>query len=390
MSVTIQRDRDWELLKHGVADQQRHRRKIKEALRENPERVLRDQNVIGADRKKKVKVPFRALKEYRIRYAEPGEDEVGQGDGDSQEGDTIIRKPEEGETDKGEGGEGRGETVYEIEISVKELKEIVFEELELPDLEDRGDKRITNRNLKYESRSDTGLLPNLDKKEMMKENLKRNISKGEPGFGNFHNDDLRFRQYTEKESPESNAVIFLLRDASGSMSSWKKYVSRSMGWWLVEFLRTQYENLDIEFLLHTTQPEEVEEEDFFKRAESGGTRISPVYKLMLTKVENYYPVNRWNVYGFHFSDGQNQSSDNEAAIKKLKEICDRINHFGFSAIANSTSPRNYFSRYRSSSGVGGPFAIFSHPDYAFVKITEEDQISEALYDILEKEGQTNQ
>ncbi len=378
--ATIQKDRNWELHRRGQSDQQRHRRRIKEALRRDPNEILRETEIINSDRKKKVKVPVRALKEYRFQYKKPQE-AIGQGEGTSEEGDEIARRVKPGEGEDGEGGEGTGETIYDVEISIRELKEILFEELELPNLEDRGQRNITTNEISFESRGSTGTISNLDKRQTLKENLKRNVSQGGEGFGNFHNDDLRYRQYKRKEKPESNAVIFLIRDASGSMGSWKKYITRSMAWWLVEFLRTQYRNLSIEFLLHTTEAQQVSEEAFFERSESGGTSISSAYDLVIDRVENFYPPSRWNIYGFHFSDGENRLSDNERAIERLHEVLGWIQHFGFCAIARKKT--------QGVARAAKPFSDVQDERFVFVRISDDDELAASLQEILESEREVD-
>jgi uncharacterized sporulation protein YeaH/YhbH (DUF444 family) len=80
---------------------------------------------------------------------------------------------------------------------------------------------------------------------------------------------------------------------------------------MVRFLRTKYDNVDIVFISHHTEAKEVTEEQFFTQGESGGTVVSSAYQLALDVINQRYRPSDWNIYPFHFSDGDNYYSDNE-------------------------------------------------------------------------------
>src|SRR5436189_5416229 len=105
-----------------------------------------------------------------------------------------------------------------------------------------------------------------------------------------------------------------LMDVSGSMGEFKKYIARSFFFWMVRFLRTKYDNVDIVFISHHTEAREVTEEQFFTQGESGGTVVSSAYQLALDIIKLSYPPADWNIYPFHFSDGDNYLSDNDEAV----------------------------------------------------------------------------
>jgi len=148
----------------------------------------------------------------------------------------------------------------------------------------------------------------------------------------FHQNDMIYRHTVEDIRPESNAVVVCIMDTSGSMDTMKKYLARSFFFMLYQFVSTKYRNVEIVFVAHHTEGREVTEEEFFYKGESGGTFISSGYNKALEIIQERYHPALWNVYAFHCSDGDNFESDNPAAIKAAKELCDVCNLFGYGEI----------------------------------------------------------
>src|SRR5215475_10574646 len=121
----------------SAGDRQRHRQKVRESIRDNITDLIAEESIIGKDKDKIIKVPIRGVKEFRFIYGEnsPG---VGQGDGNSQPGQVIGKGQGEGQGQgQGKAGEQPGVDYYETDITLEELIEIMFEDLELPDLQRR-------------------------------------------------------------------------------------------------------------------------------------------------------------------------------------------------------------------------------------------------------------
>jgi sporulation protein YhbH len=179
-----------------------------------------------------------------------------------------------------------------------------------------------------------GMMSNVDKRRTLIQSLKRRSLSGSAlsGDGMINSEDLRFKTWEEIQKPQSSAVVLAMMDTSGSMSTFEKYISRSFFFWMVRFLRNKYENVKIRFLSHHTEAQEVNEEAFFTKGESGGTRCSSVYELALRLVEQDHPAQLYNIYAFHFSDGDNLDSDNALTIKLATELADRTNLFGYGEI----------------------------------------------------------
>ncbi len=325
----------------SATDRQRHRQKVRESIRENIADLIAEESIIGKDKDKIIKVPIRGVKEYRFIYGEntPG---VGQGDGNSQPGQVIGKGQADGQGQgQDQAGDQPGVDYYETDVTLEELIMIMFEDLELPDMERKALREVMSERLsKRKGYRKAGIRIRLDKKRTAIARIKRRLavqSREEEDWDEeerfpFHQNDMIYRHTVEDIRPESNAVVVCIMDTSGSMDTMKKYLARSFFFMLYQFVSTKYRNVEIVFVAHHTEGREVTEEEFFYKGESGGTFISSGYNKALEIIQERYHPALWNVYAFHCSDGDNFESDNPAAIKAAKELCDVCNLFGYGEI----------------------------------------------------------
>lgn len=138
-----------------------------------------------------------------------------------------------------------------------------------------------------------------------------------------------------------------MMDTSGSMGSFEKYCARSFFFWMTRFLRSKYEHVDLVFIAHHTEAKEVTEEEFFTRGESGGTICSSAYQKALEIIDNRYSDTGWNIYPFHFSDGDNLTSDNERCVKLIGQLMERSNIFGYGEVNQYNRSSTLFSAYKN-------------------------------------------
>ncbi|MBI4506925.1 MAG: sporulation protein YhbH, partial [Chloroflexi bacterium] len=307
---------DWSLHRKGPADQARHRERVREAIRANLPEIISEEAIITSDGSRVVKVPIRSLELPRFRYDSGKRDHVGQGSGDSKVGDVIGQRPGAQGHGKGKGaGNQPGVDYYEAEITVDELAELVFQDLALPNLRPKAVQELETEDIRFKEIHRHGIMSNLDKRRTLLENLRRNARAGRPAFGGLKTEDLRFRSWAPELRREANAVVLAMRDVSASMGEFEKYISRSFYFWMVRFLRTKYSNVRIVFITHHTEAKEVDEETFFRLGESGGTRVSSAYHLALEIIRERFNPASWNIYPFHFSDGDNWGEvDNQRCL----------------------------------------------------------------------------
>jgi len=337
---------DAERSDRSAGDRARHRNKVRESIRENIADIIAEESIIGQSRDRIIKVPIRGIREYRFVYGDnrPG---VGQGNGDSEQGQVVGQAQSDGEGDD-KAGDRPGADYYETDVTLEELIDIMFEDLELPDMERKALRQIDA--LRFSKRKGyraVGIRVRLDKRRTVRERAKRKfvadrrVALAEqqtarlPGRIRrfpFHDSDLVYRHMVTDVRPESNAVVLCLMDTSGSMDTMKKYLARSFFFLLYQFICTRYQNVEIAFVAHHTEAREVSENEFFHKGESGGTFISSGYQKALEIIQARFHPSLWNIYAFHCSDGDNFDSDNPAALKAAKELCDVCNLFGYGEI----------------------------------------------------------
>ena len=384
----VQRN-DWSLQRKGQIDQERHRERVRDAIRQNLGSIVSNESIILSDGKRRVKVPIRSLDEYKFRFDYRKKKHVAQGNGDTKVGDVVGREPQQGQGQgPGRGkqaGDQAGAEYFEAEVELDELARLIFEDLHLPNLEEKARREIPSRTTRFTEIRRSGIMSNLDKRRSMVENIKRTAREtGRAHLGPFKKDDLRYKTWEETTTFESNAVVISMMDISGSMGEFKKYIARSFYFWMVRFLRTKYDNVEIVFISHHTEAKEVTEEQFFTQGESGGTVVSSAYKLALEIIRDRFPTRDWNVYPFHFSDGDNYYSDNDEAVRLADELATTCNLFGYGEIGEEGG-----ASYRRSSGA--LLSIFndrlrSKERFVGVRIDDKQDVYPALKQFFNKRG----
>jgi uncharacterized protein len=363
---------DWSLHRKGPIDLARHNAKVKEAIRGDLPAIVGEEAIITADGDKIVKIPIRSLELPRFRFGRNDQDQVGQGSGGSRAGDVIGQAPGTGRPGQDAGaGDQPGIDYYEAELTVDEIAALVFEDLGLPFLQPKAKKQLKSEVVRFTDVRRAGPMSNLDKRRTIMENLRRNALSGQPRFGGIANDDLRFRTWEPTVVEENNAVVIAMRDVSGSMGEFEKYITRSFYFWMLRFLRTTYANVEIIFITHHTDAKEVDEEAFFHLGESGGTRVSSAYKLALEIIEQRYDPSLWNIYAFHFSDGDNWGDvDNQRCIEFVNALLAHANAFGYGEIQErkQSSPTTLMSA----------FASLNNPRFVRVTIGAKEEVYPAL------------
>jgi hypothetical protein len=334
------RHADAERSDRAAGDRLRHRQKVRQSIRENIADIVAEESIIGKDGERIVKVPIRGIKEFRFVYGDnaPG---VGQGDGNTQPGQVVGKGEGESTGLPDKAGNEPGVDYYETDVTLDELIDIMFEDLELPDLERKRLRQIaSDRMAKRKGYRAAGLRVRLDKRRTVKAKVRRRLAtrhtsehfEGERERFPFHDEDLTYRHMVPDVRNESNAAVICIMDTSGSMDTMKKYLARSFFFLLFQFIRTKYRKVELVFLAHHTEAREVTEDEFFHKGESGGTFISSGYDKALEIIAQRYHPTVWNVYAFHCSDGDNFDSDNPTALRLAKELCDVCNLFGYGEV----------------------------------------------------------
>ncbi len=328
----------------SAGDRKRHREKLRRSIRDNIADIIAEESIIGRDRDRVIKVPIRGIKEYRFVFGE-NEGGVGTGDGETVPGQIIGQTGKQQGKAAGQASNEPGADYYETEITLEELVDIMFEDLELPELELKILKEaLSERFAKRMGYRKQVLRVHLDRKRTAKSRIRRKVATGNVGEPEppesaedeerfpFRRDDLTYKRLVLDTREESNAVVVCIMDTSGSMDRLKKYLARSFFFLLYQFVCTKYQNVHLVFIGHHTKAKEVTEDEFFHKGESGGTLISSGYAKALEIIKARFHPAHWNIYAFHCSDGDNFDSDNQEAMKTARELCEICNLFGYGEI----------------------------------------------------------
>jgi sporulation protein YhbH len=329
----------WKLKQRGKRDSERHKKLVNDAIRKNGKDLITEHNIITSDGDKKIKVPIRFLDRYKFKY---GKLNNGSGTGqglDVKKGDKYKlksgQKKKKGEGDKA--GDKEGEISYEAEVTIDELVDILMDELNLPWMEPNKSSFIEIEHEELSSIERKGIYPNLDLKKTLIENIKRNAAKGEAKVGGINEHDLRYKNWEVRKEYISNAAIYLMMDVSGSMTQDKVFIAKSFYFWMVQFLKRRYKNIDLVFIAHDTKAHETTEKQFFAAGGGGGTKCSSAFKLAYETIQERHPAESWNNYVFEFSDGDNWFDDNLVVLEYVQKLLPLVRAMGYGEITLNDS-----------------------------------------------------
>ena len=358
-------------------DQSRFRDIVRGKIKENFKKYVTHGEMIGKRENDIVKIPVPSIDIPRFKYGPKQRGGVGQGQG--KPGDPMNGEPQEG---TGEAGDQPGQHAIEVGVSMDELATILGEELELPDIKPKGRPRQEATKNKYSGMAPVGPAGLRHFKSSYKRALQRYISSGVYTPENPvivpQRGDFRYRAFKPVVKPQASAVVIYMMDVSGSMGEEQKEIVRLESFWINSWLKKHYKGLETRFIIHDATAKEVDEATFFSTSESGGTLISSAFKLAKEIIDKDYPPDKWNIYPFHFSDGDNWSGeDTRFCMKLLQEFfLPNVNQFGYGQVE---------SKYGSGQFAKDLGREFPNDDRLVIsKIENRDKILSSIKDFLGK------
>jgi sporulation protein YhbH len=315
-------------------DTSRFRQIVRGKVRENLRKYMSSGELIGRQGRELVSIPIPQIQIPQFRFGRRQSGGVGQGDGEP--GTPIGFDPDQpGEGDQA--GNTPGEHIMEVEVSLEELARILGEELELPNIEPKGKENIESRVDRYTGIRRVGPESLRHFKRTYREALKRQISLGvynpERPVVLPVREDKRYRSWNSHYEPDSNAAIIYMMDVSGSMYNEKKEIVRLTAFWIDTWLRSQYQKVEVRYVIHDAAAREVDQHAFYHTRESGGTAISSAYRLCRAIIREDYNPAEWNIYPFHFTDGDNWGDDNAKCAHLLTDdILPHVNLFCYGQV----------------------------------------------------------
>jgi len=399
----------------SLGNRQRFLRRARAQIRDAVQKSLKDSAVADIGKERKIKISTKGTSEPRFRLdpkAAGEHDFVLPGNKEFMPGDEI-KKPHSGEGQsrgKDAADYAEGEDDFEFAMSQDEVLDIFFEDLELPNLVRTTLKETPNKTWKRAGITTAGspsqinlirtmrnaqgrrlalhrpklvdvkameeLLDRLEREDPLSEetrekivalkaNLARAIAKRK-WVGFIDPVDVRYNSYTEQPVPTSQAVMFCLMDVSGSMGEREKDLAKRFYMLLHLFLRRRYRKVDIVFVRHTHDAQEVDEQEFFYSRQSGGTIVSTALDKMLEIQRERYTTSDWNIYAAQASDGYTQSGDARRCVEMLNaEIMPLCQYYAYIEIlderemevfASEDSGAELWRAYRTVADVWPNFA----------------------------------
>ncbi|QUM80493.1 YeaH/YhbH family protein [Moritella sp. 5] len=364
----------------STVNRQRFMRRYNSQIKKAVSDAVNNRSIQDITSGESVSIPTRDISEPTFHQGKGGKRTVVHpGNDQFITGDKINRPPPRGGSGSG-GGEasdsGEGNDDFNFKISKDEYLDLLFEDLELPNLQENQFNSIVEmktRRAGYTSHGNPGNisiikslqnslarrtalsagkkrkvkalqqqvdeLTNQDEiegqfvRELKKEiaELKERISKV-PFIDTF---DLRYNNFEQYAVPNSQAVMFCLMDVSGSMDQPTKDMAKRFYILLYLFLTRTYKTIEVVYIRHHTQAKEVDEHEFFYSQETGGTIVSSALKLMDKIVTDKFPANEWNIYAAQASDGDNWADDSPLCRKLLLDkIMPKVRYFSYIEITN--------------------------------------------------------
>ncbi len=266
------------------------------------------------------------------------EESASGGSGEGEEGEVIgeqpVRQPDGAGSGPGEGEEGP----HEMESSAYDLGKILSEQFELPNLKDKGKKRSLTRYTYDMTDRNRGFGQILDKKATLRKIVETNISLGnlpmdepiDPGSFLIAPRDKIYRILSREKDYESQAMVFFLRDYSGSMSGKPTQLVVSQHVMIYSWLLYQYDKqVESRFILHDTSAKEVDDfYTYYNSKVAGGTKVASAYRLVNEIVDEESLDTDYNIYVFHGTDGDDWDTEGKETIPELKKMLKYANRMG--------------------------------------------------------------
>lgn len=397
-------------------DRQRFVRRARSQVKEAVKKAISSGDIKSLE-KGNIRVPVKGMNEPTFENdTETGRSErVYTGNKEYIPGDTIDRPTGGSGSGNKASDSGEGEDDFAFVLTPEEFYDVLFEDLQLPDLMKKQMAQITQVRRKRAGYVTSGNPAQLDVKQTYKYAFARHKALGRPsledvqelediiesasceyavrnakehlevvkkkqeGIPFFDNIDLRYRNYPPKPEPITKACMVCIMDTSGSMDEHRKDLAKRFFLLLYVWLSKQYDGkVDIVFVRHTTTATECDEQTFFYSHESGGTVVSPALTLTEEILRTRYPTSEWNNYICQASDGDNWHHDNELVMKIVPGLLELVQYFAYVQVYDNTSGDGLWSAYEMLAA--------EHDKLNKVLVTKQEDIWPVFQELWSKES----
>ena len=393
----------------NLPNRQRFLRRARKIVREAVRQASSSRGIREIDEAGVVVIPGNGIDEPFFHFGNEGfHQPVFPGNKEFVEDDRLPR-PQGGSGSGGsQAGQGKSEDQYQIALSAEEFLEFFLEDLELPDLERRKLTSVETEGLRRAGYASTGSPANLALGRTMRNSMSRRIALKRPRASDLVEAeklldeaeasgadpvrleelrvtrdqllrrsraiawidpiDIRYRRFEAHPKPMAQAVMFCMMDVSASMTEHMKDLAKRFFMLLYVFLKRRYKKVEIVFIRHTDEADEVDEQTFFHGTESGGTKVSTVLHEMLRVTSERYSPDQWNIYAAQASDGDNDPRDNVEVIDllsgRLLAMCQYFAYLEVNEPGHGSSGSTLWRAYES----------LSEPNLAQKSVTSREEI----------------
>ena len=367
----------------SAVNRERFLRRYKDQIRKAVHGMIRDRSIQDMDQGGEINLPARDISEPTFRHGAGGDREmVHPGNREFAKGDTFDR-PQGGQGEGGsEPGEGESVDQFTFSLSRAEFLNLFFEDLELPHLARTQLGEVSQKKWQRAGYTTTGSPSMLSISRTLKSSLARRGALSVKARADLEDAEerlaLRYRNRVSVAIPMARAVMFCLMDVSGSMDEGKKDLAKRFFTLLYLFLSRKYEHVDLVFIRHTDNAEEVDEHTFFYDPKSGGTIVLSALELMREIVEKRYPPTAWNVYAAQASDGDSFGADAGKSARFLAEhLLPATRYFAYIEVPDSQEARK--------SSLWAEYEQKLAPHFVMRRICDRGEIYPVFHDLFKKE-----
>jgi len=407
----------------STVNRQRFLKRYKTQLKRAVADAVNKRSITDIDSGEKVGIPSRDISEPVFHHGKGGvRDMVHPGNREFMRGDKI-RRPEGGSGEgsgQGKAGKGgTGEDDFVFELSREEFLDLLFDDLELPNLVRNQLIGTTEFKTVRAGYATQGAPTNIDVVRSLKGAIARRTALGAPsrarireleeeiegllatGIGEddiqvrerreeidrlktriaalpfIDTFDLRYQSFVKQPEPTSKAVMLCIMDVSGSMDQVRKNLAKRFFILLYLFLQRNYDKIEVVFIRHHTIAQEVDEQEFFYSRETGGTVVSSALNLAYEVVSERYDPSVWNIYAAQASDGDNWDSDSGVCRDILmQQIMPLMRYYAYVEI----TPRQHQSLWYAYQEV-----MAAHAHFAMQQIDGTDDIYPVFRELFKRQ-----
>ncbi|WP_420223660.1 YeaH/YhbH family protein [Pigmentiphaga litoralis] len=403
----------------SAVNRERFLRRYKDQVRKAVRELVQERSIEEMDQGGEINLPARDISEPSFRHGMGGDREmVHPGNREFAKGDKIDRPRGGGNSSGSDPGEGESVDQFTFSLSREEFLNLFFEDLELPHLVRTQLGDVHQKKFQRAGYTTSGSPSTLSVGRTLKTSLSRRIALSVPARSELElaelkmeearasgadadtlasieveieeararlarvpfldELDLRYRNRVSVAAPMARAVMFCLMDVSGSMDEPKKDIAKRFFTLLYLFLSRKYEHVDLVFIRHTDNAEEVDENTFFHDPKSGGTVVLSALELMREIMHDRYPPSMWNVYAAQATDGDSFGADAGKSARFLAEhLLPATRYYAYIEIPDPGDARktSLWAEYEQESA----------PHFVMRRIRERGEIFSVFHDLFKKE-----